>query len=241
MALSSFIKRLVQTDTIFGSEAKKLSGINDGSVRVSDTSLHFIEPATIRMTNTVEIPSWFVPGKYFRTNLTAYEAPPPPEPPTPPVIPSTTTDNHYKLFRIQSASIVSGRVEIVVDSSADVDSIVNQIRVTGTIDGRISTLINDGRIARPAENGSTIFNVDIQESTDIDDGSGVSLKFASHYHTQANPVFHEFNEFGNTNMLTTTVTEHHPAPIEPTDIVISYDLGPLPLVDENGDQVASEG
>ena len=228
MALSSFIKRLVQTDTIFGSEAKKLSGINDGSVRVSDTSLHFFESTnTIRMTNTTEIPSWFVPGKYFRTNLTAYEAPPPPEPPTPPVIPSTTVDNHYKLFRIQSASIVSGRVEIVVDSSADVDSIVDQIRVTGTIDGRISTLINDGRIARSAENGSTIFNVDIQESTDIDDGSGVSLKFASHYHTQANPVFHELNEFGNINELNDALGG-------------AYDLGPLPLVDENGDQVASE-
>ena len=229
MALSSFIKRLVQTDTIFGSEAKKLSGINDGSVRVSDASLHFIEPATIRMTNTTEIPSWFVPGKYFRVNLTGYDVPPAPSPVVPPE--ELRSDNHYRLFRIISSQIVSNRVEITVATASEdstVDALVGQIRVRGVVDGRISTLINDSRITRPAENGSTVFNVDVQESTGIDDGSGVSLKFASHYHTQTNPIFHELNEFGNINELTDSLGG-------------AYDLGPLPLVDENGDQVASEG
>ena len=229
MALSSFIKRLVQTDTIFGSEAKKLSGINDGSVRVSDTSLHF-DPTdnTIRMTNTTEVPSWFVPGKYFRTNLTAYEVPPPPEPPTEPVS-IRSSDNHYRLFRIRSAGLVNGRVEIVVDDTTDeTDVMLPQIRVTGTIDGRISTLVNDSRITRPAENGSTVFNVDIQESTGVDDGSGVSLKFASHYHTHANPVFHELNDLGIDLLVVNAAG-------------IQYNIGPLPLVDENGDQVTSEG
>ena len=198
MALSGFIRRLVQTDTVFGSEAKKLSGINDGSTRVFDMSVHFNPDSnTIELTNLETPEAWMVPGKYFRINLDGFNFPPPPESPGEPETIRGNT-NHFRLFRILNVTNNFNRVQFELDSTAPgADTLIDEIRVGGIVDGRISTIINDPTIARPSETGSTIFNLDVQRSTGIEDGSGVSNKFAGHYHTQIKPVTHELDNGGN--------------------------------------------
>ena len=195
---------------------------------ISVEVLSFVSQPTIRLTNTTEIPDWLIPGKYFRANLSGYQIPVAPNPAsvrepdtffnTLRLFPVQNAGNDYKLFRVESAGIVNGRLEIVCDPDFS-DRIGVQSRVSGIIDGRISTVVNDPTIARPAENGSTAFNVDIQRSTGLEDGSGVSLKYASHFHTFPNPAFNEY-----------------------TDRNVDYDQnllpnGPLAVVDNNGDIV----
>ena len=173
MALSSFIKQLLQTDSLFGAKAKKLAGINDSAivmpyasadVTIVDTTSEFsititgIDPA---------IPSWLQPNKYFLFDL--------------PNLPESPTTR----LRVESVEQLSDGYKIFIQrgdpGNEPLPSSPENLEAI-RLDGRIFAIIKNNSIAREATNGSTMFNLDFNESDGLEDGSGVAIKYASHYH-----------------------------------------------------------
>ena len=173
MALSSFIKQLLQTDSLFGAKSKKLAGINDSAledgypsavVTIVDTTSEFSLSIT---TIPNIIPSWLQPNKYFLFDLPAL-----------PELPTTR-------LRVDSVEQLSDGYKIFIQRNAPgtetlPTSFTNPVSVR--LDGRIFAIIKDVFIAKEATNGSTMFNLDSNISDGLEDGSGVAIKYASHYH-----------------------------------------------------------
>ena len=173
MALSSFIKQLLQTDSLFGAKSKKLAGINDSALEIGyptadvtivDTTSEFSLSIT---TIDPAIPSWLQPNKYFLFDLPAL-----------PELPTTR-------LRVDSVEQLSDGYKIFIQRTAPgteplPTSFTNPVSVR--LDGRIFAIIKDVFIAREATNGSTMFNLDSNISDGLEDGSGVAIKYASHYH-----------------------------------------------------------
>ena len=177
--LVDWLKDALVWDALFGAQKVKSAGVNDTANRFSDAAITFTAPDTISCANTFAVPSWMIPGKYFRVNLTGYNAPPIPVAPDP-IQPPNPATNHYVLFRVLSASVASGHLVITVDTATS--SVATFGPVAGVVDGRINVVVNNPAITRVTQNGSTAYNVDNMASTGLDDGSGVDLAFADHYH-----------------------------------------------------------
>ena len=78
MALSGFIKQLLETDTVFGSEAKKSTGINDASIRAfyPGVDISFIVDATANTLDFIindytedTVPDWLIIDKYIKIDF----------------------------------------------------------------------------------------------------------------------------------------------------------------------------
>ena len=212
MALSGFIKQLLETDTVFGSEAKKSTGINDASIRVyyPNVNVSFISNTTENtldfvINNYTEslVPEWLIIDKYIKFDFE-------------PV--ADTLDEHLGLIQyeerlFQISSVINDTVLNTLTMSFNPDAVgtpmfsllTSALNVTGInvlIDGRIFKLIGDPDIAREASNGSTMFNLDNTISTPFQeaDASGIASKYASHYHTDlvSDFIVHEKDDNGNT-------------------------------------------
>ena len=209
MALSGFIKQLLETDTVFGSEAKKATGINDSIIRIyfqrvtasfNITSNSF-ELVIRDYDTTVSTPQWLIPDKYIKFiffNVDSSQ-------------PATGSLSSYvgTLFQIQSVTLDSVDNTLTIafkpgvlgtppfSTLPQIDSITD---LDIQLDGRIFALIGDPTIAREASNGSTMFNLDnVDVSPFLEaDSSGIARKFASHYHTDVTSelVVHDKDDAG---------------------------------------------
>ena len=211
MALSGFIKQLLETDTVFGSEAKKSTGINDASIRVfyPGVDISFIVDAAANTLDFIindytedTVPDWLIIDKFIKIDF----------------IPLVENDESHipliqyeeKLFQI--SSVVHDQTLNTLTLSFNPDAVgtpmfsllTTVLNVTGIsllIDGRIFKLIGDPDIAREASNGSTMFNLDNTVSTPFQeaDASGIASKYAAHYHTDlvSDFVAHELDDNGN--------------------------------------------
>ena len=211
MALSGFIKQLLETDTVFGSEAKKSTGINDASIRAfyPGVDISFIVDAAANTLDFIindytedTVPDWLIIDKYIKIDF----------------IPLVENDASHipliqyeeKLFQI--SSVIHDQTLNTLTLSFNPDAVgtpmfsllTTVLNVTGIsllIDGRIFKLIGDPDIAREASNGSTMFNLDNTVSTPFQeaDASGIASKYAAHYHTDlvSDFVAHELDDNGN--------------------------------------------
>lgn len=233
MGLSSFIKKLIETDTLWGVSKKKIAGINDRLNYLFDSDVVFDNATnSITYTNQTSLPSWIVPGKYFRV----YDG-----------IPKTYTsdsDNDYIANVILTPDLVtnsgvklrvlsvSGNV-IYLDSNTSTVVDRNTSATFVTTDGRIAIGINNIDIAKISKNGSTIYNTQNSSSTGDEDGSAVGAMFADHYHSNSNSVdnivTHEYNSLDHKLKVYDEETDTH------------IDMGPLVVVDNNGNVVVSGG
>ena len=173
MALSSFIKQLLQTDSIFGAKAKKLTGINDSAIQMgySEADVTIVDTTSefsIEITNiNPAIPSWLQPNKYFLFDLPAL-----------PASPSTR-------LRVESVEQLSDGYKIFMQRNAPGTETLPsspENREMVRLDGRIFAIIKNNAIAMEATNESTMFNLDSNIDDTFEDGSGVALKYAAHYH-----------------------------------------------------------
>ena len=198
MALSLFIKQLLETDSIFGGEAKKLSGINDASVQVNflgvdvvTTSTPTIETLTItgRAGDAPVPPSWLVVDKYVTVTVE-----------------STSISRNRQ--RVLSVTPFADGFTVNFRPGETGSSTLPDINVTDVninIDGRIWAIINDENIAREADNGSTMFNVNNSTPTGLPDGSGLVQKYAAHYHSGEDAIGFEIVSH-QTNLRGKTIT-----------------------------------
>ena len=213
MALSGFIKSLLQTDTVFGSEAKKVTGINDSIIQfynsnvnasflVNDTDNTF----TFVINNyntTITTPSWLIRDKYIKFFFFNFDTAQPQF--------QELNDYEGRLFQIGNVTVDSTAGTLTITFLPDAlgtppfnTSILPNIPSISNfdvrLDGRIFTLIGDPSIAREASNGSTMFNLDNENISSFSDAdsSGIARKFASHYHTDvtAELVVHEKDNAG---------------------------------------------
>lgn len=152
MILQNFIKKALALDVLFGPKAKKLKGIQDALNNITD-SITCTAPSTILLSNPV--PSFLKQNTYFR-------------------IKNGGGANQDVLFRVAS---VSGNT-ITVDGT---NAVVN-FSGLAVLDARLAIVHADTSISKINNYGSTIFNVNTQDSTGLQDGSGISLVMSDHYH-----------------------------------------------------------
>lgn len=192
MALSLFIKQLLETDSIFGGEAKKLSGINDFSVLdiyqlatvslVNDPFNFYID--ITNSTNPInDIPSFLTTNKYIAITLDPWSS----------IINSVVTEVSFvrRRFRVESTVKITNGYRINLDRDANGSNTFETrslSNVEAVIDGRIFAVIDDPTIAKEANNGSTMFNVNSSVTTGLEDGSGLAQKYAAHYHAGESSV-----------------------------------------------------
>ena len=209
MALSGFIKQLLETDSVFSSEAKKFTGINDANNITTITSENVFNDFLVSLTVTsdrilVSFPNFAAsstealpeidiirPGglvKFVMSNV----------------------DIDIPEEQVTFANLINGfvlRVEEITYSSnsgtptatfscsrtggnaAELISIEEENLLSNfgpmdmTFDTRIASTISDAHIATYASNGSTMFNLDNNSPRDKQDaGAGVASKYAAHYH-----------------------------------------------------------
>ena len=206
MALSSFIKQLLETDTVFGSEAKKMTGINDAVIKVAfaDIEISFnVVNGILQFTiHNYVVPlqniSWLNPGKYIIFNFIKFDRS------------NSVTLNllEYEARLFQISTVVQSNSNLIITFNKDAEGtpdfsklvdIDNLSPVTVRLDGRIFALIGDPDIARVSSSGATMFNVDNMSTTGLAaDSSGIARKFASHYHTDitSEAVFNDKDEEG---------------------------------------------
>jgi len=209
---ASLIKRLTAINTIFGSRAYKLAGINDFQNTYSAPLVTFIAPNTITF---VGLPPPFLAsltgtGKKFK-------------------ISSGGGANNGAVFRVTS---VAGSTITVSNT------VVQNFAGPTDIDGRIWSVINDASIVRSTSTGSTMYNVHNRDITVLgQDASEVALVFAEHYHDiPAIPdphdadeiMFHLYNEMGERSMVTSSCSG------------VQLDIGPLAVVDWCGNVVKTD-
>ena len=218
MALSGFIKQLLETDSVFGSEAKKLTGINDG-VNVSlvkvatkgilGTSVDITPSAPDKIRFTFKnIPdsarsfnNEFVPNSLVRITLSDIDASSNQQ-----VI--ETEKYNKRLYILNSINIETPNtfiVDLTIEPANDpffsqlnpvVDVDINE----ALFDPRIASIIDNPAISKPSENGSTMFNLDNTSSGNVGDGpSGIARKYAAHYHgaRQINITSHSKDDRNN--------------------------------------------
>ena len=213
MALSGFIKQLLQTDTVFGSEAKKVTGINDSIIQLyySDVNASFLidddeNTFTLVLNNydtSISTPTWFIPGKYIKLFFFNFDSSQ--------TVFQDLTSYSGRLFQIElvildeSASTLTitfvpgaeGTPPFNTDILPNIPSVSN---FDLKFDGRIFSLIGDPDIAREASNGSTMFNLDNENVSPFSDAdsSGIARKYASHYHTDVTTelVVHDKDDAG---------------------------------------------
>jgi len=182
MSISSFIKNLIKTDTLFGVKKKKISGVQDTNLFLTQVNFVFNSvDNSIIITDLTYLPGWLTPSKFFRfysglkkttTNslATDYE--------TECLLTPNTINNSGVKFRVKS--IVGNK--IYLDEAFSTCSTFSYINTTGTIDGRIAICTNDASICRINATGNTVFNLQKQASSGDEDGSAISLPFVDHYH-----------------------------------------------------------
>ena len=182
MGLSSFIKKLVSLNAIWGARASKLAGINDRTNFVDFNNISFDSiTSTITCGPATSIPNWMTVNHYlritYRNPLTVVL----------PIAPDSVT-NDFSLFRIKTVTLLGGNLSIVVDPLAPgVDAMTTYGPIAGRVDGRIAVVVNDTAIANLSLGGATVYNVDNETATGLCDGSGIAKVFADHYHGEQKP------------------------------------------------------
>lgn len=182
MSISNFIKKLLKVDALFGGDKKKLSGVNDRNVYFSDTDVVYSATnKTITLTNQTTVPSWLSSGKYFRTYDGSKKST------------SSSTSATYVADVILTPNVGTNsgvlfkvdRVQnnvIYLDDSENIPVDRDSSTTTVTLDGRIAIVTNDEDKNRINAYGSTVFNLQYENYTGKDDGSGIAINFADHYH-----------------------------------------------------------
>lgn len=159
MSYSSFLKKLQVFGALFGSKAKKLSGVQDKNNKITD-SITFTAPNLIALTGPV--PIFLVPQTYFRVK-------------------SGGGANQDVLFRVLS---ISGNT-ITVDNT---NFVVNFGPGTATLDSRLAVVHNNPAISLLSPQGNTIFNADNDGvTTGLEDGN-LGNVFVDHYHGNHPPA-----------------------------------------------------
>jgi hypothetical protein len=237
VSVRSFLKNLLIFNVLFGVHKLKVSGINDKGNIFTDLTLSFDATLnTITCPNVSVIPTWLMEGKYFRCNLTGYTPNLPPLPLSPPELPDLIT-NHYKLFVVKKAEIVGGILIITVDPTASgVSTMSTYGPDSGMVDGRICTVTNNSTINRQDTNGSSIYNLHNFSGTGLPDGSCVSVAVASHYHTPQSLI--AVIDWDVLITHTHGISGHLSYGYDNV-LGIHIPLGPLVVVDNNGNVVAS--
>lgn len=176
--LLAFVKRLVSLNTVFGTRAVKLAGINDSNNFI-EGNFQFIAPNQIVFPGAAP-PEWLTngsgPGKVFR--ITEGGGP-----------------NSTALFRYESHI---GNVVTVADSG------VQNFTGSAKADGRIWATVDDPKIARATSTGATMYNVNNRSETSVPgDTSEVALALAEHYHEVEIPriIMHRRNHIGEIPVL----------------------------------------
>ncbi len=222
MILKDFIKKLIALDVIWGTKAKKISGINDKDCTLSDTNVIWNNTnKTITFSNQSILPSWCKIGTYARiydgnkifvkdsldsdyNNIA--------------ILTENTLTNSGVLFQIIN---VSGNVITIDITPTNRDSGSDLV----TLDARIAIAINNSNIARINNLGCTVFNLQYQSTTGLGDGSGINLVNTDHFHKDKEYLTHEYNEFG------------HKMKVYDVENGIYTDLGATVFTDNNGNLI----
>lgn len=159
MSGSDFNKKLIKSNALFNGKKIKLSGIQDSDNFVIDATLQGFS-ATNKFTLSATLPEYMTVGSYFR-------------------ISAGGGANLGLLFKVLSTN---GNDIFVDDSEVGVSSVSDFGPNTGTVDFRIWVTIDDTSIAKGSDDDNTIFNLGNLLPTVFDDGSGIALNFADHYH-----------------------------------------------------------
>ena len=209
MALSGFIKQLLETDSVFSSEAKKFTGINDANNITTITSENVFNDFLVSLTVTsdrilVSFPNFAAsstealpeidiirPGGLVKFVMSNVDADIPEE-----KVNLVNSINGFVL-RVEEITYSTGlRTPTATFScsrtggnAAELISIEKESILSNfgpmdmTFDTRIASTISDAHIATYASNGSTMFNLDNNSPRDKQDaGAGVASKYAAHYH-----------------------------------------------------------
>lgn len=130
-------------------------------------------------------------------------------------------NNDSRLFRIEK--IFEGtKIQVQENLIDDTET----VRITA----RLWEIHNDPSISRPSSTGSTMFNVHNRNTTGYEDGSGVAITFAEHYHDEEGTeddvgeiISTEYNELGCRSKVIADCCDS-PA----------IDLGPQLIFDDDG-------
>lgn len=210
---SSLVKRLLTLNTIFGSRATKLAGINDFN-NFEVGNFIFAGPNQITFPGT--LPAWVTaqnsgPRKF---RITAGGG-----------------ANNTAIFTIAS---FSGNTVTTVENTVLPFTGITQA------DGRLWAIIDDPSIARPSSTGSTMYNVHNRTPTPLGgDASEVAIVYAEHFHEKPPELeedkddlppeilFHRRNEVGEKSVIVSDCSGK------------TLDIGPLVVVDRCGNAVRS--
>ena len=180
MGLSNFIKKLIETNTIWGVRAKKLAGINDFA-NITTTSV-----VMSSIDNSID----FAPNK------------------PPAFIKANSVGQFIRIIGGANDSGLFEIISIVGTKVITLQPLVNDSGVR-TLSARLWQIHDDTSISKSSSTGSTIYNVHNRNTTGLDDASAVALTFAEHYHDdpateEDNPgelLSHEYNELGCKNLV----------------------------------------
>lgn len=180
MGLSNFIKKLIETNTIWGVRSKKLAGVND----FNNTLITSIVTSSID--NSIDFspnppPSFIKDGEFLQYIR---------------IIGGTNDSGLFKVDFIQGNKVFT--VEPLLNDSG--------IR---RITARLWEIHNNPLISRSSSTGSTIYNVHNRDTTGLEDASAVAITFAEHYHDEPENEFddegeilsHEYNVLGCKNLV----------------------------------------
>lgn len=170
--LANFLKKLQIFNVLYGSKAKKLTGVRDRNNKFTDT-ITFVASDEIQL--TAPPPEYLKSGSYFRVK-------------------NGGGANQDVLFRV--ASIVNN--SIFVDGTNTVTSFGPAI---ADIDARLAVVHNNPAISKLNSSGDTIYNVsNTSATTGLDDCSDLGLVLAEHYHDSssiAGQVYYEAFTLGD--------------------------------------------
>ena len=194
MGLSNFIKKLIETNTIWGVRAKKLAGINDAAnTLTTSVVISSVDNSIDFSPNTV--PSFIKVGEngqYIR------------------VFGGTNDSGLFRVIGIEGNKIILD--EPIVDDSG-----------TRRITSRLWEIHNDPSISRPSSTGSTMYNVHNRDTTGLNDASAVAITYAEHYHDEPETdtddlgeiLSHEYNELGCKSMVRADCCDNPYIPLGP--------------------------
>ena len=194
MGLSNFIKKLIETNTVWGVRAKKLAGINDfantitANVVISsvDNSIDFSPnpvPSFVKIRDSAQ---------YIR------------------IFGGTNDTGLFRIVDIQNN-------KLIVDGPVVNDS------GTRRVSSRLWEIHNDPSISRSSSTGSTMYNVHNRDTTGLDDASAVALTYAEHYHDEPGTekddpgeiLSHEYNQLGCKSMVRAGCCDNPYIPLGP--------------------------
>jgi len=230
MALENwiFIKKLIEVGGIFGQKSKKLTGVNDFDAKmIANNAIFDNNTSTITVPNTTYVPDWLnKKGDFFRSYSGSYKQ-------YTDVMPIQTSENNFKLFKILSSDVIGTNLIIRIDPQfSSVSSGVFNVK----LDGRLAVVHNDPNISKLTESGGTMFSVENNKTTGLDDGSSIALANIEHYHpTDAKTVSNISNSI-ITHELNSRGRKHYTKDAEQN---IMVELEPLVVVDNDGNVVIS--